>query len=96
MRSFISASVALIAFAGLGCQSSPSPVSQATTSSQHALIVSGGNGGSTTVFLPSDDSADPVVLSLSGAPPGQAGVPDRTTGSAWSAATGLPPRYGHN
>ena len=66
--SFFSAFLASIAVIGIGCQSSTTPAPQATASPGRAVIVSGGNGGSTTVFLPSNDPANPVMLSTSGEP----------------------------
>jgi hypothetical protein len=111
MRIVISSLVALILVAGLGCAGSTEPASHAATSSQHAVIVTGGQAGnSTTVFLPSADPANPAMLSTSGdvvCPECKAaaikyfqtGILDpkcSRTGATRTIATGVPPNYGHN
>ena len=112
MRTFVFPFVALFVFGGLGCQNSttPTPASKAMASPQRAVIVSGGNTGSLTVFLPSDDPQNPVMLSASGDPVCpeckaaavryfQTGVLDpkcSRTGATRTVATGVPPSYGHN
>jgi hypothetical protein len=114
MRTGLSAVIALITLVGLGCQSSTPPASQATTASmtsgQRAVIVSGGNAGNVTVFLPSDDPASPTMLSASGATVCpeckaaaakyfQTGVLDpkcSRTGATRAVVTAVPPTYGHN
>jgi hypothetical protein len=111
MRSlFLPAVLPLIAIVNVGCQSSTLPASPAVTSPQRAIFVSGGNGGSTVVFLPSNDAANPVMLCESGAtvcPECKAaaikyftaGVLDpkcSRTGATRAVLTGAPPNYGHN
>jgi hypothetical protein len=110
MRTHMSSLLALLAIGGLGCQSSTNPAPQAMSSAQRAVIVTGGNGGSTTVFLPSGDPANPVMLSASGGAVCpeckaaaikyfQTGVLDpkcARTGATRTAAMGIPPIYGHN
>jgi hypothetical protein len=49
-----------------GCQSSAPMVSQPAATAQKAIVVSGGNTGSYTVFLPSAESNDPVILCSAG------------------------------
>jgi hypothetical protein len=45
-----------------GCQSSGTSASAPMAESQRAVVVSGGNGGGTAVFLPSSDPNNPTVL----------------------------------
>lgn len=67
-KRFSSISVATLALLFVaGCQNSTSPAPQAMATPQRAVVVSGGNGGNTTVvFLPSSDPANPVMLSTAG------------------------------
>jgi hypothetical protein len=111
MRRFLtSTSVALIAMSIAGCQSSTPQASRTMDSPGRAIVVSGGNGRSTTVFLPSDVPATPVAYSA----PGEAvcpeceaaaakyfttGVLDPTcsrTGATRTVIAGPPQHYGHN
>lgn len=61
----------LLAFAILtgviaaGCHNSTSPVPEATATPTRAIVITG-NGGSTTVFVPSSDPANPVVYCSTG------------------------------
>jgi hypothetical protein len=110
MRIFISTLIPLIALIGLGCQSANTPASQAMTTPQRAIVVSGGNGGSTVVFLQSGDPAHPAMLSTSGGtvcPECKAaaikyfetGVLEQKCslcGATRTVAMGVPPNYGHN
>jgi hypothetical protein len=110
MRRYMSAFVALIAFVGLGCQSSTTPAPKAMASPERAVIVSAGNAGNVTVFLPSDDPANPVMLCATGTTVCpeckaaaikyfQTGVLDpkcSRTGATRTAVIGIPPTYGHN
>ena len=67
MRFATSPIVAVLALLVGGCQSSPSPsTSEAMPSPQRAIVVTGGNAGATTVFLPSSDPANPIMMSTSG------------------------------
>ncbi len=69
MRRFsISAAIALIALVVvLGCQSSTAPAPQAMAAPQRAVVVSGGNGPAFTVFIPTNDPAQPEMLCSSAA-----------------------------
>src|SRR4051812_26091923 len=67
MRTRLSAFVVLAAIVGLGCQSSTTPATKAMASPGRAVIVSAGNAGNVTVFLPSDDPANPMMLCATGA-----------------------------
>ena len=58
------ASVSLIAV--IGCQNSTPPHSEAGSPSGRAIVVSGGNSPGFTVFLPSNDPAQPEALCSSG------------------------------
>lgn len=53
-------------FVAVGCQNSP-PSQSATTGAapDRAVVVTAGNGGATTVFLPSTDRNSPVILGSS-------------------------------
>jgi hypothetical protein len=54
---------AALAFAFAGCQSlQPAGTSQ-TLAARKAVVITGGNGGGTTIYLPSDDGKDVVLLS---------------------------------
>jgi hypothetical protein len=109
--SAILAVVVFAAMVGFGCQSSTPSMSPAMTSPQRAVVVSGGNSGSSfTVFLPSGDAANPTMLCASGqaecpeckaaaAKYFQTGVLDpkcSRTGATRSVVTGLPPNQGHS
>jgi len=110
MRICLSALVALIVLSGLGCQSSNTPPSQATASPQRAIILTGGNGGGTVVYLPSSDVANPIMLSTSGeaeCPECKAAAVKYFTtgvlepkcarcGATRTVVTGTPPNLGHN
>ena len=110
MRIFLLPLLALVGIVGIGCQNSTAPASHAMASPDRAVVVSGGNGGSTTVFLMSDDPSNPVVLCTSGDPVCpeckaaaikyfKTGILDAKcsrTGATRSVATGVPPNYGHN
>ena len=101
----------MITVVGLGCQSSTTPAPQAAASPQRAVIVSGGNAGNVTVFLPSDDPANPTMLCTSSGTTVcpecksaaikyfQTGVLDpkcSRTGATRTSVVGVPPTYGHN
>ncbi len=59
---------ALMLLLMVGCQSamSPSPTADSMAVPQKAVVVVTGNGGAVTVFVPSADTANPVMLSTSG------------------------------
>jgi hypothetical protein len=64
---YLVASAALALLILSGCQNSGSSAPTATaTPSQRAIVVSGGNTGTYTVFLSSVDPNDPVVMCSSG------------------------------
>src|SRR3984957_7682206 len=112
MRSVLLPIVALMSLFAFGCQSSTSQMSQTMTTPQKAIVVTGGNGATATVFLPSSDPTNPVVLCA----PGDAVCPEckaaaikyfqtgvldpkcSPTGPTGTAAAGVPPypSSGHN
>lgn len=87
---------------------SPSP--HAMSGPPRAVIVSAGQSGSMTVFLPSEDTSHPIALCASdgkvcpecraaAAKYFQTGVLDpkcSRTGATRSIATEFPPTFGHN
>ena len=50
----------------VGCQTSTTPSSTVAAVPARAVVVTGGNAGSTTVFIPSSDPSTPVVLCSTG------------------------------
>jgi hypothetical protein len=110
--SLFSVLFASILVSAVGCQSTTKPApSTAAASPQRAVIVSAGNAGPVTVFLPSDDPSKPTALCASGqetvcpecqaaaAKYFQTGVLDpkcSKTGAMRTAVIGVPPTYGHN
>ena len=64
-RIYLVASATLALLLLSGCQNSASTTPQASTP-QRALVVTGGNAGTYTVFLSSVDPNDPVVLCSAG------------------------------
>jgi hypothetical protein len=59
----------LIATIGVGCQSSSSPSGELLVPTQRALVISGGQGGSTVVYIPTADNSNVQMLSTSGTAP---------------------------
>jgi hypothetical protein len=57
---------ALALFMIVGCQNSTAPAPQATAAPSKAVVVTSGNGGSTTIFLASADPNNPVMLCTEG------------------------------
>jgi hypothetical protein len=53
----------------VGCQNSNPTGRQTAASPERAVVVTGGNGGSVTVFVPSADSENPMTLSTEGSTP---------------------------
>jgi hypothetical protein len=51
----------------LGCQNSKPTGRETTAYPERAVVVTGGNGGSVTVFVPSADPANPMALCTEGA-----------------------------
>lgn len=60
------ASAALALLFGLGCQSAAPMTAQSMAMPQRAIVVSGGNTGSYTVFLPSVEPNNPVMFCSAG------------------------------
>jgi hypothetical protein len=66
-RNFLVASIAVALLLLSGCQNSAGTTPQASaTPPQRAIVVSGGNTGTYTVFLSSVDPNDPVVMCSAG------------------------------
>jgi hypothetical protein len=67
MRFASSPVVAVLALLVGGCQSSstPSASDAPPATPQRAIVVTGGNAGATTVFLPSSDPENPLMMSTS-------------------------------
>lgn len=65
LRKFLMIPAAAL-FAVVGCQSSMSSTPRSMVMPQRAVVVAGGNGGSTTMFLPSSDPKNPVALCSEG------------------------------
>ena len=63
---YLVASAALGLLVLSGCQNSAPATAQATATPQRAIVVSGGNTGTYTVFLSSVDPNDPVILCSAG------------------------------
>ena len=59
----------LIAALGAGCQNSSNPSGELLVPTQRALVISGGNGGSTVVYIPTADNSGVEMLSTSRAAP---------------------------
>ena len=57
----------LIAAIGAGCQNSSKLSGELLVPTQRALVISGGQGGSTVVYIPTADNSDVQMLSTSGA-----------------------------
>jgi hypothetical protein len=56
----------LIAALGAGCQNSSKPSEELLVPTQRALVISGGNSGSTVVYIPTADKSGVQMLSSSG------------------------------
>jgi len=65
-RTYLGATAVLAILAFMGCQNSASPMAQTLMAPQKAIVVNSGNGGSTTVFIPSSDPNEPTVMCASG------------------------------
>jgi len=61
-------SILLVLSLGVGCKSGGEPSSSGTTmtSPQKAIVISGGNGGGTRIFFPSQDGKSMETLSTEG------------------------------
>jgi len=67
MRICIGRILPFIALALSGCQSSTPATSQEMRTTQRAVVTSVGNGGSTSVFIPTSDTATPAIYCSAGA-----------------------------
>jgi hypothetical protein len=56
----------LIAAIGAGCQNSSKPSGELLVPTQRALVISGGQSGSTVVYIPTVDNSGVQMLSTSG------------------------------
>jgi hypothetical protein len=109
-HSFFRATAALALLITAGCQSSPTAPSQAMVTPQRAVVVSAGQSGAMTVFLPSDDSSNPIALCTAGTdvcPECKAAAVKyfqtrvldpkcSRTGATRTATTLFSPTFGHN
>ena len=55
----------LIAAIGAGCQNSSKPSGELLVPTQRALVISGGQGGTTVIYIPTADNTDVQMLSTS-------------------------------
>ena len=108
----VSVFVASMIVLAAGCQNAGTPTaSHAAAAPGRAVVVSAGNAGPVTVFLPSDDPNKPMAMCTSGqqtvcsecqaaaAKYFQTGVLEpkcSKTGAMRTAVVGVPPTYGHN
>ena len=107
---FSGAAVAVLLLLVGGCASSPRAVSPPMSPTPQAVVVSAGQGGALTVFLPSADANNPIALCSAGGevcPECKAaavqyfttGMLDprcSRTGATRSITTFVPPMTGHN
>jgi hypothetical protein len=66
LRMFSATAAAFALFIAAGCQSSVGHGSQDITRSEHAVVFTAGNGGATTVSIPSVDNNPVDALSRTG------------------------------
>jgi len=59
-------SILLVLSLSVGCKSGGEPSSSTMTSPQKAIVISGGNGGGTRIFFPSQDGKSMETLSTEG------------------------------